>query len=343
MKCFKYISVFLLALFFAKEMSGQDGHFTQFNQMPLQLNPASAGNFNGDYRIGFIGRNQWSTIPANFTSFGIAGDMKAYETKKFNSFLGTGLYYFFDQAGAGKFRTDYVNIPIAYQVSIAAGEGFINVGGGLGLGFLSKGINPSALNFDSQFTGDAFDPTAPTNEQFDRNRFSNFDLSMGYLVAFKSRGETELSLGFAVHHLNKQEESFIDDAAPLLLNQRIVLPIMFRVPFSNKWTMQFDYLLQEQGGKSEQLVGALATYYLKKDLPAQKAISFGTRYRFKDALAGIVQYRVNNFIAGFSYDVNLSPLRVASNTYGATEITATYIIQKVKEPEIRNKRQCFVF
>ena len=52
----------------------QDIHFSQFNNSPLNLNPAQTGLFNGDWR--FVGnlRNQWSSVPVPYRTFSLSTD-----------------------------------------------------------------------------------------------------------------------------------------------------------------------------------------------------------------------------------------------------------------------------
>ncbi|MCB0509546.1 MAG: type IX secretion system membrane protein PorP/SprF, partial [Bacteroidetes bacterium] len=139
------------------------------------------------------------------------------------------------------------------------------------------------------------------------------------------------------------EESFLGDGLSIELKKRISLPTYLKYTINKKWQVQFDYLFQEQNVKHEHLFGAVASFYLKNDYPAQTAIEFGSYYRYKDAVSGIIRYRQNNLLVGLSYDVNTSPLRAASSTYGGIELGLVYTIKKLEEPKIKNKRTCFVF
>ena len=48
-----------------------DPHFSQYYMHPLWLNPALTGAINGDYRVGVINRNQWSSITNAFSTIGL--------------------------------------------------------------------------------------------------------------------------------------------------------------------------------------------------------------------------------------------------------------------------------
>jgi hypothetical protein len=74
----------------------------------------------------------------------------------------------------------------------------------------------------------------------------------------------------------------------------------------------------------------------------ETAVSIGAFYRLKDAfiLAANMDYR--NFNVGFSYDVNTSKLREATNRRGGFEISVIYIFKKI-QPFVAKKRVCPVY
>ena len=55
----------------------QDIHFSQFNDLPLALNPSLAGNMDGTMRTGAIYRNQWNSVSVPFKSIALYADFKA--------------------------------------------------------------------------------------------------------------------------------------------------------------------------------------------------------------------------------------------------------------------------
>ena len=334
----------VIIMFICNNTEAQDIHYTQFTLQALQQTPAFAGDFDGNHRFAALYRNQWATVAVPYNTFGFSYDTKAYETKKYNSFLGLGGNLFYDQAGDSRLRSLYAQIPISYTLFLPAGKGnTFKVGAGLYLGMLNKSINTSQLQFDNQYSGDIFDPTIPIAENFGNLGFTKMDLGIGYQIGFNLQDKHEIGLGFGVHHLNKIEESFLDAGVGIQLQKRLAMPIYLKFQLAEKWDLRLDYLYQEQNSLTAFNFGAIASYFLKKDGPAKTAIEFGTYYRWKDALSGIVRYRKNNLLVGFSYDVNLSPLKAATNSYGGVEWGLVYTIKKVKDPQIKNKRKCIVF
>jgi type IX secretion system PorP/SprF family membrane protein len=333
-----------MLLIWCGNVFAQDIHFTNFNLLPIQQNPSMAGNFDGDYRFAGIYRNQWATVAVPFNTLGFSFDMNALESKKFNSRLGTGLYTYFDQAGDSRFQTLYAKIPISYSISSPLSGGMsLNYGAGIYLGIFRKSLRTDALTFDNQFTGEVFDPNIAPNEDLMQLNFLKPDLGMGFHVSVSNENDLDVGFGFAIHHLNKIEESFLNDGMKVRLNQRFNLPIFARIPIGNVWELQLDYLYQNMASKHENIMGAIVNYYFVKDGPVKKSFGFGSYYRAGDAVSAVFRYRVNNFTAGLGYDINISDFTAATNTYGGVEIGAVYIIKKVKNPTIKNKTKCLVF
>jgi len=348
MKGLIHISILCLlsALFLlsSKNAQGQDIHYTQFTLQPLQQSPAFAGNFNGDHRFAALYRNQWATIAVPYNTLGFAYDSKVYTTKKFDSFLSAGGQFFFDQAGDSRLRSLYLQLPVSYTLYLPAGEGnTFKLGTGFYVGLLNKSFNTSQLQFDNQYTGDIFNPNIPIAENFDQLGFTKPDIGLGYQLGLNLKEKTAFGIGFGIHHLNRIEESFINDGVGISLAKRYALPAYFKTELTPVWDLRFDYLYQTQNTFSEHTVGALASYFIRKDGPAIKSIEFGTYYRWADALSGIVRYQLNNMLFAFSYDINTSKLQAATNGYGGIEIGMVYTIKQVKEPQIKYKRKCVVF
>jgi len=70
-----YSIVILLFIFLVGNVSyAQQGHFTQFFNAPLYVNPAEAGS-EDNIRVGFNFRRQWPSIVTGFTTRAINADM----------------------------------------------------------------------------------------------------------------------------------------------------------------------------------------------------------------------------------------------------------------------------
>jgi len=65
------------------EVEAQDPHFSQFNAAPLQLNPAMAGVYEGQFRVGINYRDQWGSVlgPVPYQTSNVSFDFRVYAFK----------------------------------------------------------------------------------------------------------------------------------------------------------------------------------------------------------------------------------------------------------------------
>lgn len=78
MKMKKTLTLLAVTLGFSASAQ-QDIHFSQFYASPLQLNPATAGMFEGDIRVNCLYRTQWPSITAPFTTMAAAIDAPFFQ------------------------------------------------------------------------------------------------------------------------------------------------------------------------------------------------------------------------------------------------------------------------
>ena len=76
MNKFKLSFIVLIGSLCAIPLMSQDLIYSQFNAMPLAINPAFAGNNACNYRVSAIGRSQWTGVQNvnSYKSGTIAGD-----------------------------------------------------------------------------------------------------------------------------------------------------------------------------------------------------------------------------------------------------------------------------
>jgi len=148
---FTYYSVLLcLALqCVTSSLRAQDVHFSQFFNVPGNYNPADAGRFDGDYRVASVYRNQWRTVTVPFQTFGLSADANKLIPKRP---IGTGLAFFRDQAGDGKFTTTQLNLSGSYLLPFLK-DTTQNISLGLQMGLTNKSIDFDALEWGNQFDG----------------------------------------------------------------------------------------------------------------------------------------------------------------------------------------------
>ena len=88
-------------------------------------------------------------------------------------------------------------------------------------------------------------------------------------------------------------------------------------------TFHGDY--SQQGGSSETIAGML--YSIRPDDPEdpKHIISGGAFIRWKEALIPVVKFDIKPLAFAFSYDVNISALKTASQGRGGMEFSLSYL------------------
>jgi type IX secretion system PorP/SprF family membrane protein len=207
-----------LMLLVAGTVTGQDPQYSQFYAAPLYLNPAFAGS-TGQARAGINYRNQWPAIDANFTTMSAYFD---YFIEDKNS--GVGILITKDKEGLAGLRSTSLALQYSYELQITDNLGFRP---GFQVALYNRDVNFDRLTFGDQFdpgTGDFIDQ--PTAETFSTNFSKTFlDLSAGGVLFTKVAW-----LGVAANHLNKPNQSIIDENSPL--------PIKFSVHGGFKYFMR---------------------------------------------------------------------------------------------------------
>lgn len=310
----------------------QDIHFSQYYMNPIYLNPALAGNFNGDWRFTANQKSQWRSVSRPYNSFAMSAENKEQK-------LLPGLYhainFYHDAAGDGNLRTIELNITNAYQVYFDT-DSIHSVTAGLQFGFNRKSIDITQLNFDNQFDGYVFDGTLPTNETFNLQAYTNFNLAMGIVYKYQPEKRKELVAGIGWFNITTPKQSFFGNPS-IERDQRLVLHAKAVYPLNFELDLQPGIFMQFQGKYKEIVIGSNVRYLYKDKKGEYIAPYVGLWFRNKDAVNLVVGGYYNNWIGGISYDINLSKLVPASNVRGGLEFSLQYIIHLFKPLDIKHR------
>jgi type IX secretion system PorP/SprF family membrane protein len=193
----------LLMLGSGVPVTAQDPQFSQFYAAPLYLNPAFAGS-TGKARAGINYRNQWPAIDANFTTMSAYFDYYIADKKS-----SVGGLISRDMEGLAGLRSISVAAQYAYEFQLTK---FLAFRPAAQVAYYNRDVNFDKLTF-----GDQFDPNTgqfinkPTAETFKTDFTKSFvDLTFGGLLFTKVAW-----LGFAANHLNRPNQSIIDEQSKL--------------------------------------------------------------------------------------------------------------------------------
>ncbi len=316
-----YIILIINTVFVLKIYS-QDIHFSQFYNSPLSVSPSFTGNFKGDWRISNNYRTQWRSIATPYKTLSIGYDQKV---RLFYQDFSAGIYLVNDNSSYAFLAVNKVYLSIAYHKRIKKNEFHI----GIQPGYTFSSFNKENLTFPNQYDHSigSFNGNLSSGENNLDEKISYLDINIG--AAWNGIfGRLQPMAAISIFHLNNPKQSFLNERNRLPL--RISLYGGGKYILNDNWTIlpHLSYMFHKNA--NEFLLGSNIDMKLHLNNLKIQSIYGGLLFRdgFRmqpDALIFIAGFTLKNFNIGFSYDYNISHLRLASNTHGALEFSLIYI------------------
>jgi type IX secretion system PorP/SprF family membrane protein len=314
--------VFVFSIIFGiKIATAQDVMFSQYNQMPIHINPAMTGFHDGMVRVGAIYRNQWMPQGGFGASFNTGGgflDASLLKDKLKNDYLGIGASATFDKNGINIYQTTNVSLNLAYSKGFGR-----NVKHSLALGFGGE-MKLGSLNLsNATFSDGVNENIAKSNFLFD----ANVGLRYHLVVPRKFNGY----IGFAYHHLLQPNEGWVSGGTGRW-NARYSVHLGSEIHLNDKWNLVPTGIFILQASHLQAQVGAMGQYkFGNSDFPSAR-ISAGLQTRFGakgiDAVILVTKVDIKRIYFGISFDANVSPLSKSTKGYGALELSIGYTFIK---------------
>jgi len=324
-------------------VNAQDIHFSQFYLSPLNLNPAMTGVMNCNVRLVANYRNQWaSVLNANaFNTYSVSYDQRIPVGRY--DFFGIGGTFWGDRAGELDFSTLQGRLSFSYSKKMG---GYRKKAHYLVLG-ADAGVSQRSIDFlnaryGTQHDGNGgFNGSLPTLETFNNTNFLFADIAAGVLWFTVFDEDNNLYIGGAYNHLNRANQSF-EDAQFEALYSRFTVHAGGEFMITDKVGLVPGIIALRQGPSFELNTGTSLKFLLGGNKRQYQAFQIGAWMRLSnhfaktttaDAMILSTRFDYNDFSLGFSYDINVSSLRPASNANGAFEFALVY---KICGPEKRN-------
>lgn len=324
-KRMKYLLIFAL-VFSGGLLYAQDIHFSQFMHNPLHQNPGNTGFHNGDYRFNAAFRDQWRSVTLPYNTFLLSGDAaNIYKN------LSIGLVFMHDVAGDGRFRT--LDLMPSASLNFYLDQNKVHsIRPGIQLGLNYRELRSDQFSWDSQFGGHVYDPSLPTNENFQRQSKGNFTVNSGLVYQWNQGARRNFNIGFSAFNLNRQNQGFFNET----VQRPIRLMVHGRAQFelNDRWDLMPAFSFNHQAQYNEFLLGTEFRYILKESRGENIALYIGAFTRFKDAAFVNIGVDYQNWWFGLSYDWNYSKLVPASRLRGGIELTAQYIFKSFKPKKV---------
>lgn len=327
------VVILAIVVFAFSSMSGQDVHFSQFWNAPVQINPAQTGLIDGSMRFGLIHRNQWSSVASPYKTFAFNGDYKI-ETSK-SVAIGIGLNLYRDVAGDTKFGTTNAQLSVSSVLKVD-GKNTISVG--IIGGVVQKSMSPGDLVWGNQYQNGSYNSAAGSGENINMQPGSKGDFSAGIVYKYGSKNTSMISndkitgvLGASYNHINQAKTSWTSYTTDTLFTNLIVHGNMEIGVGNTKLTVLPGFLVMLQGPSKEISAGMLLKYEV---IQASKVtgnvkgayVYAGAYTRLGDAVIPTIQLEYDKFLLGLSYDLNTSSLKQASSLRGGFEISLRFMM-----------------
>jgi len=327
----KQLSLFgLIVLCFGGSLSAQDIHFTQYQNTPTLINPATTGMFSGYQRAVLIHRSQWLSLGSPYQTFGVTFDMPVLQGKSDMGYLGVGFSAFKDQAGDSNFGRLNLDLSISGIIKVSKAA---KVGVGIQAGFGQQSATVENLVFENQWNGMEFNSALASGEGnlLTSTAYADFATGVYYELNNDETNITDkmlsnLRFGVSYYHLTNPNIEFHSGSTEELLSKFIVhISARKDIPGTRVGLVPMAFVAR-QGPHQETNVGMMLRFKLTEqsrytDILSQKAISFGLQHRIDDAWIPQVQLEMADFMFGLSYDLGVSDLKDGAKSLGSFEVS----------------------
>jgi len=331
MKQFIVISICLLL---SVSSLGQDIHLSQFYHSPLLTNPALTGKHEGTMRFVANNRQQWRSVTVPFNTFAISAESNRIFKKKN---ITAGLSIMNDKAGDSNLNTFQVNLSSAFVFAVNA-DSSAQVRIGAQTGFSQRKIDLSDLRFNEQYNGFAFDPILPNLENVANLKASFANVNLGLDFDKQMDDRHRYGVGVSVFNLTNPEYNFLGDNTSKL-ESRLSTQGYYHRDIAKDWDVIVSYQGMWQGKFQEQVAGAMFKRIWHDSKILKRAGYVGGFMRLRDSGYILVGMDYDDWKFGLSYDINYSPLNVASNYRGGLELSVIYLLDIFNET-IKPHRAC---
>lgn len=317
------ISVLVFSLFLLSIMSikAQDAHWSQYDELPVLINPSLTGLLNqSNIRAGAQMRSQWGALASNINSAAFAVDAPLNERWGLGGYMINNL------------QSKYFNVfnfvlSSAYTIT-ATDQNIHFLSVGLQAGLILKNLKDNNLVFDSQYANGNFDPDLPSGESFAHSSRLLPELNYGIYYGFTDpASKIHPYLGFSIFHITSPDESFIIGSESHL-PRKWVLHSGCNIKVNESFNVEPKFLFMRQSNIHEIMAGMNFNYSLKN--PEIKIMAGGS-IRLNDAAIAEIGISFKNLTYKMSYDINTSSLNTYSGKRGGMEFTI------VSNGVIRNK------
>ena len=324
-------TLLIMALALPLSMAAQDIHFTQFQYVPLSVNPAQTGLFAGTFRISGLYRSQWygggtGNVKNGYQTPVLHIDLPIKGFRK-QDWIGVGVNLHQDKTGVAALTNSLAGFNGAYHMGLD--KKAMNVlSFGVQYGLISRRVDAEKLRFQDGIlsNGTSIDVR---NIDTKGKSYSDFSVGANFRATLDPKTQNMLNIGISVEHLTGPKYNLVTTTISKL-PRRFNLYGVVDLQLAKQITLQPALILRTAGGQTETMAQAMVGF--KLDPKKNTIVKGGLGYRLGDAAQALLGVELGDLRVGASYDLTTSALRSNSSIRDGFEIAIGYVGKIFKKP-----------
>jgi len=329
------LAIVLGAMCQTSSLKAQDEHFSQFYALPMHMNPALTGAYDGTYRISMVYRSQWgNAFDTPFKTVAVGGDTRLnmrIRKAKTKDHIGIGLFFINDEVAEFQASTNKLSGYAAYHKHLGDKKRSY-LSAGMKMGIIQRNITYGNLTFEDQFN-QVNEYDLPTSEHLPPNNFGVMDLSTGINYSL-DLDKSSIYIGVGYHHFTEPNFSFFDKLDPppsgvdvsQQLDSKVVAHFSLDRKLNYEMSLQPRIVFQQQGIHNQLDLGSNLQFTFES---RNTAVIFGLWFTAVNDLDNLhlenitplIGLRQKQFVLGLSYDVHLRDTFQSPFGYNSFELT----------------------
>jgi type IX secretion system PorP/SprF family membrane protein len=313
-------------LFLSSRVCSQDVHFSQSVASLQQNNASLSPNFEGDFQVISVYREQWGAIGVPFVSSYLAINSNIFRINDQIGLFG-GLQYLNDRSGDSKLSVNDLNFNVGLSYFLGENTFSFSVMNSL----VVKQFNVNGLSFPQQYDRDigGFNELLANGEAINSDQINYYNLGVGLSWKKVLTDNWTIISGLSFDNLTQANESFFSEGNSKEMGWSIQGEAKY------KWKKAMDLIpylsYYRTQSASELLFGSGVKFRSNQESNISYIQPFGYLRagigRNLDAFIIGSYLGIKQFSIGASYDFNVSDLELASNYKGGFELSLVYIFK----------------
>ena len=312
--------------------TAQDVHNIQFTALPLAVNPAFTGMFDGSLRASAIYDNQWAKSKVPYTTVGGSADFPIFQDK-YGNYLAAGIQFLEDKAGDGNLFNANGLFSLAYHKFFGLAN-FIkrhrgcDLAIGLQGSFGNRQIDLTDLYFgNNHYFG--YYPYYYPYSSYLGNSQGYFMVNSGISFVQSTGEKFNYTIGIAANNINQPDDHYKENVySNIGLNRSMTGTLGINWAFSKRFVLKPSIYYLSRGSLNGFIGGSELQYAIHKNVELRygsTSIFMGVYQRSGDGASVTAGIESHSFRIGLGYDQNIAGLSDPNHGNGGLDFSIRYV------------------